>query len=111
MLDARGDDEELAGPKDDRIAPFHLDPEAAVPAEEHLVLLVVMPGKLAVESGDPYDRVVDRYQVLRLPGRVDGSDDVADRDRCRRFVRHAFHAARPGRHRPGRDDRRAAVDL
>ena len=60
-------DEEVEWAERDRVAPFHLDAERPVEAEEQLVLVVAMPGELALEARDANDRVVDLRDVARTP--------------------------------------------
>jgi hypothetical protein len=58
VTDAARHDEEVTGLQLDGGCVVHFDAEAAVPAEEELVLLVLVPRKLAVEAGDADDGVV-----------------------------------------------------
>src|SRR5215468_1422106 len=52
VLDALRHHEQLARAERDRVVSLQLDPEAPVPAQEEFVLVVVMPGELAIEPGD-----------------------------------------------------------
>ena len=78
MADAAGDHEQPAGRETHGLAAFQLDAERAGPAQEQLVLVVVVPGELAVQAGDPNDGVVRGGQVDRFPGLFDGRRDGVD---------------------------------
>lgn len=83
MPSATRDDEGLAGAERDRLSPLHLDTEMSVPAEEELVLLVLVPGELAVEPGYAEDRLIHNRQLTLLPRTWEGGDDLGDRCRAR----------------------------
>jgi hypothetical protein len=48
VLDASRHAEEIASAELDRLAPIEIDPELALPAQEQLVLVVMVPRELAV---------------------------------------------------------------
>jgi hypothetical protein len=52
VLDAGENDEEFAGSEFDGDPSFKLDAERTIPAQEQLVLVVVMPGELRTSSFD-----------------------------------------------------------
>jgi hypothetical protein len=66
VLAAPRDDEDVAPSQVDGIALPKLDPEGSVPAEEELVLIVLMPRELALDGRDADDRIVHANQILRL---------------------------------------------
>jgi hypothetical protein len=72
--------EHVAGSKRDRGPVLQLDPEAALPPQKELVLIVMVPGKLAVEPRQPDDRVIDVDQIRRLPGLEDCLGGSGDRN-------------------------------
>src|SRR5262245_1760141 len=115
MLPPGGNHEQVTGRKRDGLLALQLDPERPVPAQEQLVLIVMVPGKLALEARDADDGVVGPGQILRLPRRGQPADDVGDVDDAR-VVRHVSTGRRRawagiprpgGRRRPGR--RRASA--
>src|SRR4029453_18548299 len=71
MLDATRDGEEVARVHLDRGMAPELDPELALPAQEQLILIVVVPRKLALESSDADHRVVRHDEVPRLERPLD----------------------------------------
>lgn len=56
-----------ADPQRHGLATLHLDPERPAPAQEQLVLVVVVPRELALESRKPYQGIVRLHDVARLP--------------------------------------------
>src|ERR1700730_11052169 len=81
---APGDHEEVAGREGDRVLVLQLDPEAALPAHEELVLVVLVPGELALQAGDAQDGVVDGGQVPWLPRLLQLGRRLCDGARLRR---------------------------
>ena len=75
-----GHDEDLARPKDDRLVALAFDPERAFPAEEELVLIVLVPYELAVQLCDPDDGVVGPREVPWLPRFRDSTRGQRDID-------------------------------
>jgi hypothetical protein len=67
VLHATGDHEQTPGAEVDVVMSAELDPEPAVPTEEQLVLVVVMPWELALEADHPHHGVVHGGQVAPLP--------------------------------------------
>ena len=65
--------------------PSHLDAEDAAPAQEELVLRVVVPGEGTLETRHPHGRLVDCCQVDRLPGHLEAVGDRVERDLGRRW--------------------------
>jgi hypothetical protein len=78
VLDTGPDDKDVAGPERDRVRASHLDAEGAVPTQEELVLFVVMPGELAVESGNSNHGIVDPDGIGRLPRSRQAGDEVGE---------------------------------
>ena len=78
MLDPSRHDEQVPSVEVDRSGTFELDPERTVPAQEQLVLFVMMPRELALQAHNPHDGIVHGDEVLPLPRsrqrRCDGSD-------------------------------------
>jgi hypothetical protein len=68
VLRPGGHDEQVAGGERHGFLALQLDPKRAVPAQEQLVLVVMVPGELAVEACDTDDRVVRAREILGLPG-------------------------------------------
>ncbi len=81
VLLAGGDDEQVAGAKTHRNLTLEVDAELAVPAEEQLVLVVMVPLEGALEPRDPHDCVVRDRQVPRRPRPGECCDRVRDRSR------------------------------
>src|SRR6266508_844511 len=80
MLDATRDREEVTWVHLDRGKAPELDPELALPAQKQLILIVVVPRKLSLESGDAHHRVVRHDEVPRLERPLDAGSRVRDRD-------------------------------
>src|SRR6266508_4257980 len=66
VFDASGNDDDVARGELDGVAILVLDPQGALPAQEQLVLVVVVPGELPLDRRDPDDRVVHGDEVPRL---------------------------------------------
>ena len=58
---APGHDEDVPGAQHHRVAALQLDTERPVPAQEQLVLLMVVPGELPLEPRDPAARERSGY--------------------------------------------------
>src|ERR687896_2673345 len=78
MLHAARDDEHVTGAHVDRPV-VDLDPEAALPTHEQLVVAVVVPRRLAFDHADAHDRVVHGHDVLGLEWPFDGRGEHRDR--------------------------------
>jgi hypothetical protein len=94
VLDTLRHDEELSRAELDGRALRELDAEGALPAEEQLVLDVLMPRELAIELRQPHDRVVRSHEVDRRPRAGDGSSGLAQVDDVGYF---AYSTARVSR--------------
>jgi hypothetical protein len=88
VLDPAWDDEELASAELHRFAALELDAERAVPAQEELVLVVVVPGELTLETSDADHGVVGDDEIARLPGPGERADDLLDGDHGRFALVH-----------------------
>lgn len=71
------DDEDVPCPEPDRIAPLYVQAYLPVPAQEELVLIVVMPRELAVQPSESQDSVVYPGEFVLL----EGSRKIGDFDR------------------------------
>ncbi len=67
VLEAGGDNEQLAGSQHYWLGILQLDAKFPVPTEEKFVFLVVMPGELTFEPRDTHNGVVHRREVGRFP--------------------------------------------
>jgi hypothetical protein len=81
MFEATRDDEDLPRGQRDGLTIGELDPERALPAQEQLVLLVVVPGELAFDRRDADDGIVHLDEVPRFERPFQLAHDVGDRDR------------------------------
>ena len=68
MFDVARDDEYVAPLKRYHRSIAHLEAKAALPAQEQLVLRVLMPRERAFEPHEAQCRVIDGCEVLGLPG-------------------------------------------
>jgi hypothetical protein len=68
VLDSARHDEQLAGFEHSELALVQIVAELALPAQKQLVFVVVVPRELSFEPSEPYYRLVEQGQVLRLPG-------------------------------------------
>src|SRR6266540_1515787 len=80
VLDPARDREEITRVHLDRRKALELDPEFTLPAQEQLVLIVVVPRKFALDGGDAHHRVVRHNEVPRLERPLDVGSRVRDRD-------------------------------
>lgn len=79
MLHAARHDEQLALRQRHHVAAVQLDAELALPADEQLILVVMMPRKRAFDSREADDGIVDLRKVARLPRLGDRGRDVGER--------------------------------
>jgi hypothetical protein len=81
VLDASRDDVEVPRNELDGFAILDLDPKSTLPAQEELVLVVVVPRELALDRGDADHGVVHDDEVERLEGANPALRRGGDRDR------------------------------
>src|SRR4029453_9217319 len=82
MLDATGVREEVTRVHLDRGKALELDPELALPAQEQLVLIVVVPWELALDGADSHTGVAGHDKASRVQRPLDAGRHVRDRDRA-----------------------------
>ena len=94
MLDTFRHDEELSRAELDGRALRELDAESALPTEEELVLVVLMPGELSIELRETDNGVIRSHEIDRRPRAGDGSRGLAQIDDLGYF---AYSTARVSR--------------
>jgi hypothetical protein len=80
VLDTSRHHEEVARPQRHGLATLHLHPERPIPAQEQLVLVVVMPRELAFEPSQSHDGIVRLDDIDRRPRSGQPGDKLGDRD-------------------------------
>ena len=88
VAEAGGDDDDVSSRQLHGLLPLEVDAEFAVPAEEELVFIVVMPGELPFDANDPNDRLVDVHQIAPLPRAGKRCGRLPNRDLSRGLVAH-----------------------
>ena len=78
MLHAARHDEQHALRHRHRVTVAHLDAELALPADEQLILIVMMPRERALDAREAHHRIIDVREVLLLPRFGDCGRDLGD---------------------------------
>jgi hypothetical protein len=94
VLDAFRHDEELSRVELNARTLRELNAKSALPAEEELVLVVLMPGEFSIELCETDNRVVRSHEVDRRPRAGDRSRSLAQVDNLGYF---AYSTARVSR--------------